>query len=211
MTGNKFFLEAIALCWKTLQLSMRNLVGSSIYEYLTGTTKDEEAARVKAWTIALDAQLAGGDVLINKRRLLLTLLASNTFPDTPNRLMLKALHIRVLLWEIGNVGFNKWSMFQAAATKITRRKWNEARQLQRLYAHEKDYQEDELPKYLLVLLEQECDDVLVDSISQRAYNLAWGLPTAHNIKVSSDGIGDTVDDFATTDVAIRSPLDAIIS
>ncbi|KAK1477718.1 helix-loop-helix DNA-binding domain-containing protein [Colletotrichum cuscutae] len=38
---------------------------------LTGLTEEQEAARVKAWSIALDAQLAGGDVEINKSRLTL--------------------------------------------------------------------------------------------------------------------------------------------
>ena len=153
------------------------------YTYLTGVTPQQEAARVKAWSIALDAQLAGGDVEVSKSRLTLTLLASGTLPDTPARLMLKALHIRVLLWEIGNAGFNGFYMFQEIAAKMARWKWNEAKQLQRIMARTKDKEEDELPEYLAALLEQDCDDVLVDSIGQRAYNLAWNLPTTHNTKV----------------------------
>jgi hypothetical protein len=201
---HNFFLEAAALCLKMVKLSMRNVIGTQGYTYVTGITPQQEAARVKAWSIALDAQLAGGDVDVSKSRLTLTLLASGTLPDTPARLMLKALHIRVLLWEIGNAGFNGFFMFQEVAAKMARWKWNEAKQLQRLIAHTKVKQEDELPDYLIALLEQGCDEVLTDSIGQRAYNLAWNLPTTQNSKGPSEGMDGVVDDFA-----IRSPLDAV--
>ena len=201
---HNFFLEAAALCLKMVKLSMRNIMGSDGYAYLTGITQQEEAARIKAWQIALDAQLAGGDIEVSKSRLILTLLASGTLPDTPARLMLKALHIRVLLWEFGNAGFNSYYMFQEVAAKMARWKWNDAKQQQRLRAFTNgQQQDDELPEYLSALLEQECDDVLVDSICQRAYNLAWNLPTSYNTQVS-DGMDGVVDDFA-----IKSPLDAV--
>ena len=187
-----------------VKLSTRNVIGVQGYTYITGVTPQQEAARVKAWSIALDAQLAGGDVEVSKSRLTLTLLASGTLPDTPARLMLKALHIRVLLWEVGNAGFNGFYMFHEAAAKMARWKWNEAKQLQKLVSHTKEKQEDELPEYLAALLEEECDDVLVDSIGQRAYNLAWNLPTTRNAEGSSDSMDGVVDD-----TAIRSPLDAI--
>jgi hypothetical protein len=87
---------------------------------------------------------------------------------------------------------------------MARWKWNEAKQLQRLIAHTKVKQEDELPDYLIALLEQGCDEVLTDSIGQRAYNLAWNLPTTQNSKGPSEGMDGVVDDFA-----IRSPLDAV--
>ncbi|KAG4439447.1 hypothetical protein IFR05_005059 [Cadophora sp. M221] len=201
---HNFFLEAAALLLKMVKLSMRNVIGVQGYTYLTGITQQQEAARIKAWTIALDAQLAGGDVEVSKSRLTLTLLASGTLPDTPARLMLKALHIRVLLWEVGNAGFNGFYMFHEAAAKMARWKWNEAKQLQNLVSHTKEKQEDELPEYLAALLGEECDDVLVDSIGQRAYNLAWNLPTTSNAETSGDGMDGVVDDFA-----IRSPLDAV--
>jgi hypothetical protein len=201
---HNFFLEAAALCLKMVKLSIRNTIGSDGYAYLTGITQQQEAARIKAWEIALDAQLAGGDVEVSKSRLTLTLLASGTLPDTPARLMLKALHIRVLLWEVGNAGFNGFYMFQEVTAKMARWKWNEAKQLQHMIAQNKGQsQGEELPPYLLALLEQECDDVLVDSIGQRAYNLAWNLPTTHNTQGSS-GMDSVVDDFA-----IKSPLDAV--
>jgi len=201
---HNFFLEAAALCLKMAKLSMRNVIGSSGYAYLTGITQQQELARTKAWEIALDAQLAGGDVEVSKSRLTLTLLASGTLPDTPARLMLKALHIRVLLWEVGNAGFNGFYMFKEVAAKLARWKWNEAQQLQRLAVCTKTGEDDVLPEHLASLLEQDCDDVLVDCIGQRAYYLAWNLPTADNMKSLCDGMNGVVDDFA-----VKSPLDAV--
>lgn len=201
---HNFFLEAAALCLKMVKLSMRNVIGSDGYAYVTGITQQQEAARVKAWEIALDAQLAGGDVDVSKSRLTLTLLASGTLPDTPARLMLKAVHIRVLLWEVGNAGFNGFFMFHEIAAKLARWKWNEAKQLQRLSSYTKDKREDDLPDYLKALLDEECDDVLTDCIAQRAHSLAWNLPTTHNVRGGSNGMDGVVDDCA-----IRSPLDAV--
>jgi hypothetical protein len=201
---HNFFLEAAALCLKIAKLSTRNFIGSDGYTYLTGITQQQEAARVKAWEIALDAQLAGGDVEVSKSRLTLTLLASGTLPDTPARLMLKALHIRVLLWEVGNAGFNGYFLFHEMAAKMARWKWNEAKSLHRIMAGTKDKCEGEFPEYLEALLEQECDDVLADCIGQRAYNLAWNLPTTYNVQSQSEAMDGVVDDFA-----IRSPLDAV--
>jgi hypothetical protein len=201
---HNFFLEAAALCLKMVKLSTRNFIGADGYAYLTGITQQQEAARVKAWDIALDAQLAGGDVEVSKSRLTLTLLASGTLPDTPARLMLKALHIRVLLWEVGNAGFNGYYLFHEIAAKVARWKWNEAKNLHRLMVGSKDKAEGELPDHLEELLRQECDDVLADCFGQRAYNLAWNLPTTYNVQGPSEGMDGVVDDFA-----IRSPLDAV--
>jgi Domain of unknown function (DUF2014) len=208
---HNFFLEAAALCLKMVKLSLRNAIGWYGYSLLAGITEQQEAARVKAWSIALDAQLTGGDIEINRSRLTLTLLASGTLPDTPVRLMLKAVHIRILLWELGNSGFNRYYMFKEFAAKLARRKWNEARQLQQLIVHthrssaNPNLQDAEaIPDYLAALLELDCDDVLVDSIAQRAYNLAFNLPTADNAIGPTGGMDSVVDDFA-----IRSPLDAI--
>ncbi|CAG8950733.1 hypothetical protein HYFRA_00002944 [Hymenoscyphus fraxineus] len=201
---HNFFLEAAALCLKIAKLSIRNFIGSEGYAYLTGITLQEEAARVKAWEIALDAQLAGGDVEVSKSRLTLTLLASGTLPDTPARLMLKALHIRVLLWEVGNAGFNGFYMFHEIAAKMARWKWNEAKTMHRILIQTKEKPDGHFPEYLQALLEEECDDVLNDCIGQRAYNLAWNLPTTFNVLGSSDGMNGVTDDSA-----IRSPLDAV--
>ncbi|KAI8957836.1 hypothetical protein F5Y11DRAFT_360489 [Daldinia sp. FL1419] len=204
---HNFFLEAAALGLKTMKLSLRNLIGIHGYQMLTGLTEDEELARVKAWAIALDAQLAGGDVEISKSRLTLTLLASGTLPTTPLRLMLKALHIRVLLWEVGLSGI-QLGIFNTFASKLARAKWNEAKQLHRLLTQLRrggqEQSDDELPDHLAALLEQDCDVVLNPNIVQRAHNLAWNRSTDYNAIGIIDGMDTVVDDLA-----VRSPMDAV--
>ncbi|KAF4776247.1 helix-loop-helix DNA-binding domain-containing protein [Colletotrichum scovillei] len=199
---HNFFLEAAALIMKTMKLSMRNAIGVHGYQMLTGLTEEQEAARVKAWSIALDAQLAGGDVEINKSRLTLTLLASGTLPDTPSRLMLKALHVRVLLWDLGAKGLHN-----IVAKKVARSLWNEARNQNRVLSQlrrNSEQVDDDLPEHLAALIEQECDDVLNNSVVQRAYNLAWNLSTTEGVTEHNDGMDTVVDDQA-----VRSPLDAV--
>ncbi|RYO75289.1 hypothetical protein DL766_003297 [Monosporascus sp. MC13-8B] len=204
---HNFLLEAAALGLKTMKLSLRNLIGVHGFQMLTGLTEDQEIARVKAWTIALDAQLAGGDVEINKSRLTLTLLASGTLPTTPLRLVLKALHIRVLLWEVGLSGVHL-GISDTVASKLARVQWNEAKQLHRLLTQLRrggqEQSDDDLPDHLAVLLEQDCDEVLNPSIVQRAHNLAWNRPTEHNAIGVTDGMGTVVED-----PAVRSPMDAV--
>lgn len=212
---HNFFLEAAALILKMMKLSIRNMFGIQGYQMLTGLTQEQETARVKAWTIALDAQLAGGDVEINESRLTLTLLASHTLPDTPLRLMLNALHIRVLVRHLG-----KNALFDAVAAHWARGKWNAAReqntlamQLQRDGSSGKAVSgpslqaDDELPSHLATLLAEECDDVLNDDVIQRAYNLAFNRPTTFAVPASAvdmDGMNAVVED-----PAVRSPLDAV--
>ncbi|CCF36296.1 helix-loop-helix DNA-binding domain-containing protein [Colletotrichum higginsianum] len=199
---HNFFLEAAALMMKTMKLSMRNAIGVHGYQVLTGLTEEQEAARVKAWSIALDAQLAGGDVEINKSRLTLTLLASGTLPDTPSRLMLKALHVRVLLWDLGSKGLHN-----IVAKKLARSLWNEARNLNRVRSQlrrNSEQVDDDLPEHLAALIELECDDILNNAVIQRAYNLAWNLATTEGVTEHNDGMDSVVDDQA-----VRSPLDAV--
>lgn len=202
---HNFFLEAAALILKTLKLSVRNTIGVHGYQMLTGLTEEQETARVKAWAIALDAQLAGGDVEINKSRLTLTLLASGTLPDTPLRLMLKALHIRLLLWQVDALP----SVFNILAANLARSKWNEAKHLYRLMLQLRrsssgTVEEELLPEHLSLLLDQDCDDVLNNDIVQRAHNLAWNRPTCYNVVDSIDGMNAAVED-----PAVRSPMDAV--
>ncbi|TDZ25465.1 Sterol regulatory element-binding protein 1 [Colletotrichum orbiculare MAFF 240422] len=199
---HNFFLEAAALLLKTMKLSVRNAIGVHGYQMLTGLTEEQEAARVKAWSIALDAQLAGGDVEINKSRLTLTLLASGTLPDTPSRLMLKALHVRVLLWDLGSKG-----LYNIVAKRLARSLWNDARNLNRVLAQlrrNSEQVDDDLPEHLAALLEQECDEALNNNVIQRAYNLAWNLATTDGVTEHDDGMDAVVDDQA-----VRSPLDAV--
>jgi hypothetical protein len=204
---HNFFLEAAALMLKTMKLSLRNVFGVHVFQILTGMTQEQEVARVKAWSIALDSQLAGGDVDVCKSRLILTLLASGTLPDTPIRLMLKALHIRVLLWRMTRSGLIQGGT-NAVATKLARSRWHEARQLNRLLVQLRRggpvQHEDELPEHLVALVEQECDDVLSPHVIQRAYNLAFNLETTHDVTDPIDGMDNVVDD-----VAISSPMDAV--
>ncbi|KAI1175924.1 helix-loop-helix DNA-binding domain-containing protein [Nemania sp. FL0916] len=203
---HNFFLEATALSLKTLKLSVRNLIGVQGYQMLTGLTEEQEIARVKAWEIALDAQLAGGDVEISKSRLTLTLLASGTLPTTPLRLMLKALHIRVLLWELGLTGVR--TGVQVIAAKLARSKWNEAQQLYRITTQLRrqghELPDDDLPDHLAALLEQDCDEVLNSTVIQRAHNLAWNCATEKKAIGSFDGMNAVTDDLA-----VRSPMDAV--
>ncbi|KAI1132793.1 helix-loop-helix DNA-binding domain-containing protein [Nemania abortiva] len=203
---HNFFLEAAALSLKTVKLSLRNLIGVHGYQMLTGLTEEQEVARVKAWAIALDAQLAGGDVEISKGRLTLTLLASATLPTTPLRLMLKALHIRVLLWEFGLTGVQ--TGVQVIAAKLARSKWNEAKQSYRIISqlrrNGQEFPDEDLPDHLAALLEQDCDEVLNATIIQRAHNLAWNCATEHKAIGNIDGIATVIDD-----PAVRSPMDAV--
>ncbi|KAF2126933.1 hypothetical protein P153DRAFT_368955 [Dothidotthia symphoricarpi CBS 119687] len=202
---HNFILEAAALGLKTLKLSTRKIIGWEWYAHLTGITKEQEAARVKAWTIALDAQLTGGDAEISWSRLILSLVASGTLPDTPASLMLKALHIRVLLWEIGNAGLSSWWIDHFSA-KLAESYWNMARSEHKIAANTASNQDSEaerLPEHLVALLERQCDEVLVPAIVQRAHNLAWNRPSAEktDVDLSMDGV---VEDFD-----ICSPLDAL--
>ncbi|TVY61954.1 Sterol regulatory element-binding protein 1 [Fusarium oxysporum f. sp. cubense] len=204
---HNFFLEAAALILKTLKLSLRNAIGVHGYQAITGLTQEQETARVQAWSIALDSQLAGGDVEINKSRLILTLLASGTLPDTPARLMLKALHIRVLLWDLSQNRLELGAIHIVAA-KLARSKWNEARQLNRLltqlHRESSEQHDDDLPEHLALLVEQDCDEVLNDDVIQRAHNLAFNTDTDYNVVTPMDGMDSVVDD-----TAIGSPLDAV--
>ncbi|KAI0580645.1 DUF2014 multi-domain protein [Pyrenophora tritici-repentis] len=202
---HNFILEVAALGLKMLKLSMRRIIGWEGYAHLTGITKEQEAARVKAWEIALDAQLTGGDAEISKSRLLLTLIASGTLPDTPARLMLKALHIRIVLWEIENAGHGSWWLLDGLSAKLARSYWNVARSEHRIAVNtsKQNSEAAPLPEHLAALIEKECDEVLVPAVIQRAYNLAWNKPSAEQTTV------DTSMDAVVEDFAICSPLDAL--
>ncbi|KAF1815244.1 hypothetical protein P152DRAFT_447478 [Eremomyces bilateralis CBS 781.70] len=204
---HSFFLEVAALGLKTLKLSTRKLIGWHGYALLTGITKEQELARVKAWEIALDSQLTGGDAEISMSRLVLTLVASATLPSTPERLMLKALHIRVLLWEVANAGYGAWYMFEELSAKLARGYWKAAlADISVSNGLGKDGREGDaaLPDHLIALLEQPCDDVLVQPIVQRAYNLAWNKPRDVSSRCVDDLMDSVIEDFS-----ISSPLDAL--
>lgn len=189
---NSLLMELAALGYKAFKLSLRKLIGWHGYAMLTGMTEEHELARVKAWTIAIDAQLAGGDANITRSRLLLTLLASLTLSATPSRLMLNALHIKVLFWDLG-------SHFESFANHLANYYWNEARQTQQSAdATEK------LPEHLAQLLELDPSDVMDNKIIQKAYNLAYDRSTGHNCEAHDEGMDTVVEDES-----IRSPLDGL--
>ncbi|KAF2759033.1 hypothetical protein EJ05DRAFT_437667 [Pseudovirgaria hyperparasitica] len=201
---HSFLAEITALGLKICKLSTRHLIGWQGYAFLTGATREQEEGRVKAWSIALDAQLTGGDAEINVRRLILTLMASGTLPDTPGRLMLKALHIRVLLWEVANTKIGAWYKFEEISAKLARHYWNQARAEHRMMTSRAEIVDSErLPTHLAALLDIECDDVLVHPLIQRAYNLAWNKPSGENTDV------DLSLDSVLEDFAISGPLDAL--
>ena len=204
---HNLFLEGSALILKAAKLSALNVIGVHGYQILSGATDEQEIARAKAWSIALDSQLAGGDVEINSKRLLITFLASGTLQNTPARLMLKALHIRVLLWDLTQRRF-KLGATNAIAAALARAKWNEARNLSRRLSEAcrsaSVRHEDELPEHLAYLVEQPCDDVLNPELIQRAHNLAFNKDTRYGLEDPIDGMDSVVDD-----ISIGSPMDAV--
>ncbi|KAK0364933.1 Clr6 histone deacetylase associated PHD protein-2 Cph2 [Friedmanniomyces endolithicus] len=205
-----FLLEVAAVTAKMVSLSLRRLIGSDTWNAITGTNKEEAAARCKAWDIAIDAQLAGGDAEVSYHRLLLTLMASGTLPDSPVRLMQKAVHFRVFFWELSNAGYGNMIGFKALTEKVGRIYWDSARKLQKELTqhqyggHKREDEEVELlPDHLASLVDLDCDDVLNDEMIQRGWNLAWNKPSAFNTTPN------TPRDSVVEDHAIRSPLDAV--
>ncbi|KAF2725923.1 hypothetical protein K431DRAFT_299645 [Polychaeton citri CBS 116435] len=205
-----FLLEVVAVTAKMIKLSVRRIMGAETFNALTGTSQEDEIARIKAWDIAVDAQLAGGDAEVSYYRLLLTLMASGTLPDSPIRLMQKAVHFRVFFWEVANAGYGNLIMFKQFTEKVGRIYWDSARKMQKELVHARQQgrpaQDDDvelLPDHLARLLELNCDDVLTDEMIQRAWNLAWNKPSAYRTVTNS------ARDSVVEDHAIRSPLDAI--
>nr|POF11587.1 sterol regulatory element-binding protein 1 [Quercus suber] len=205
-----FLLEVVNVLSKMAILSTRRLIGSEAYNSLTGTNKEEEAARVKAWDIAIDAQLAGGDAEVSYYHLLLTLMASGTLPDSPTRLMQKAVHFRVFFWDVANAGYGNILGFKSFTEKVGKFYWDSARRLQKELLHAQAQgrpsagcESELLPDTLASLLELDCDDVLSDEMIQRAWNLAWNKPSAYALTPHA------AKDSVVEDHAIRSPLDAV--
>lgn len=199
--------EFVALHLEAMKYVIIQLVGWAGYAWLTGRTEEDEIARVRAWDIAIDAQLTGGDSEVSKSRLVLTILASGTLPSTPARLMLKALHIRILLWEARKSGWSIWAILHKAAAQLARQQW--------LLAQENHHFSNDtrsnlsapreiLSEHLSALLQIDSDELFTDIIVQRAYNLAWNRPTSEDIVGEDLGIDIVVEDYA-----IRSPLDAL--
>lgn len=196
--------ELLALNVETAAYVVRQVLGWTMYSWVTGRSEEEEIARVRAWDIAIDAQLSGGDAEISKSRLVLSLWASGTLPNTPARLMLKALHIRILFWQPSSLPWVT-NLLHKIARRLARWQWNKAFRLQACldtFAVASDAANpDRLPDHLKALLNFPSDAVMTDEVLERANNLAWNTPTP-----ARDDLEDIADDNA-----MRGPLDAIAS
>ena len=196
---HSFFPEWLAVTAEWLKYTVRYLFGYSAYFWLTGRSVEDDAARIKAWDIAIDAQLAGGDTEVSRSRVVLTSFGSGTLPQTPLRLMQKSLHCRVLLWNVGKTGSASYRLANGTAKFLANREWRRARAL-----HEKAplRDPDRLPSNLGSLLSMDCDEILTDIVVQRAYNLMYDRPTGEQSE-------DSMLDVVVEDHAVRSPLDAV--
>ncbi|KAL4800261.1 hypothetical protein BDV19DRAFT_173488 [Aspergillus venezuelensis] len=198
---HRFFHEWYVVTSRCFEYVLRCLLGWKLYTSITGITADDEKGRVKTWDIAIDAQLSGGDAEISKSRLVLTIFAAGTLPRSPMRMMLKALHCRILLWQVGVPGQWSYQVSNDVARSLARYQWDLARQ--KNASLPKDHP-DVLPPHLQALLQCESEDVMIDSITQRAANLTWNRPTQENTD-SDDAFLDVVEE----DPAIQSSLDAL--
>ena len=196
---HSFFAEWMAVTAEWINYTIRYLFGYQAYIWATGRSAEEDAARIKAWDIAIDAQLAGGDVEVSRSRVVLTSFGSGTLPRTPLRLMQKALHCRVLLWNVGRSGSLTFRSFNSVARYFANREWERARFL---HDQTSPKDQDHLPQNLAALLSMNCDDVFTDLVVQRSYNLMYDRPT-------SEQSADRLHDVVVEDHAIRSPLDAV--
>ncbi|KAG8526810.1 uncharacterized protein KY384_008239 [Bacidia gigantensis] len=194
--------EMLALNIETAAYIIRQLLGWQMYSWATGRSEEEEIARVRAWDICIDAQLSGGDTEVSRSRLVLSLWASGTLPKSPARLMLKALHIRILFWQPSRW---KWltDLLHCAARKLAQWQWSRAQALQQKLDEDcqAETRNEPLTEHLRAILPLASEDVLDDAIVQRAHNLAW------NTSTSQRDCGESM----TEDNVMRGPLDALAS
>lgn len=198
---HRFFLEWFAVTSRWVEYSICCLIGRSVYSWITGITEEDEKGRIKTWDIAIDAQLAGGDTEVSKSRLVLTIFASGTLPRSPGRIMMKAFHCRILLWRVGERGSFISILANSVARVLATYQWNLARDLNRSLP--KDHP-DALPSHLSALLEIECNDVLLDTIVQRAVNLTWSRPTQEGLDED-----EALLDVVAEDPAVQTFADSI--
>ncbi|KAK2829845.1 hypothetical protein FQN49_007202, partial [Arthroderma sp. PD_2] len=198
---HNFFPEWFAVTSRCLEYCVRCILGWKLYSLLTGISADDEKGRVKAWDIALDAQLTGGDAEVSKSRLVLTIFAAGTLPRSPARMMLKAFHCRVLLWRIGTPGSLTSRISDYIAKMLASYQWELAQGMHRKGPKKG---EDPLPSHLAFLLTMDFDEVFTDTIAQRGTNMIWNRPTQE----ATDG-EDALLDVVVEDTAVRSPLDVL--
>ena len=198
---HSFFPEWLALTLEWLKYSVRFVLGYHMYYWLTGRTGEDELARVKAWDIAIDAQLAGGDTEISRSRAILTIFASGLLPLNPSRLMLKALHCRLVLYGAARKGSALDRFWNRIGAWCAEHQWSLAQQL---HGKLPIGHPDRLPRYAAALLARDCRDVMMESVLQRAYNLLYDRPTSEATDPE-----DSLMDVVVEDHAVRSPLDAL--
>ncbi|CAG8101022.1 unnamed protein product [Penicillium salamii] len=198
---HRFFREWYVVTSRCFEYVLRCFMGWKIYSWATGITEEDEKGRVKTWDIAIDAQLTGGDAEISKSRLVLTIFAAGTLPSTPTRMIIKALHVRILLWNVGEAGSWSFHMSNDIARALARFQWGVAREINDSLP---DGHPDQLPPHLAALVQLDCDDVMIDNIIQRAVNLTWNRPT-------QEGTGDdeVLLDVVDEDPAIQCSQDAL--
>lgn len=196
---HSFFPEWFAVTSEWVNYSIRYWLGPRACLWMCGETAEDESARIKAWDIAIDAQLAGGDHEISRSRSVLTIFGSGTLPPTPLRLMLKAIHTKVVLHNVGIAGTLSSKIASQISIFIAERQWRRARQMHEAFSSRHP---DRLPGYLNYLLQMDCDEVLSNIVTQRAYNMMYDRPT---FEYAEDPLMDVV----VEDHAIRSPLDAV--
>ncbi|MCJ1272430.1 hypothetical protein MMC21_000216 [Puttea exsequens] len=195
--------EMWALIRETHAYMTRYFLGWRSYSWLTGRSEEEETARVRAWEIALDAQLTGGDRDLSKGRLVLTLWAAGTLPKTPARVMLKALHIRIMFWEASS-SVSICNILNSAASSLARYQWKHAQGMLKHMETEKAFTESDLPDHLSALLQSPCERIMTDDNVHRAHNLAWNGPAV----VAARGDVD-LEYLFEEDTAMRGPLDIL--
>lgn len=203
---HKMFPEWAAVNLEALQYVLRHLVGWSGYSWLAGKSEEDEMARIRAWDIAIDAQLMGGDAEISGSRLVLTILASGTLPRTPARLILKAIHLRILLWKTLQPSENTiWSIVHRIAAALADYQWRLAQDMQKtVVSHGQSPNEaEDLPEHLAAVLKLTCKEALTGPIIHRAQNLAWSRPTCDDASHYDEM------DFVVEDCTIRAPNDAL--
>ncbi|CAG8894309.1 unnamed protein product [Penicillium nalgiovense] len=198
---HRFFREWYVVTSRCFEYVLRCLMGWKLYSWATGITEEDEKGRVKTWDIAIDAQLTGGDAEISKSRLVLTIFAAGTLPCTPTRMIIKALHVRILLWNVGEAGSWSFHVSNDIARALARFQWGVAREIN---AALPDGHPDQLPPHLAALIKLDCDDVMIDNVIQRAVNLTWNRPT-------QEGTGDdeVLLDVVDEDPAIQCSPDAL--
>lgn len=198
---HRFFREWYVVTSRCFEYVLRCVMGWKLYSWATGITEEDERGRVKTWDIAIDAQLTGGDAEISKSRLVLTIFAAGTLPASPMRMMLKALHVRILMWRVGEPGSWTFHVSNDIARALANYQWGVAREINNAIP---EGHPDQLPSHLAALVNLDCEEVMADSIIQRAVNLTWNRPT-------QEGTGDdeVLLDVVQEDPAIQCSVDAL--